>query len=155
MTISRFDPGFRAGMRGVASLAWIAVCGPLLAQTSGETVVAAEDAGPIDVPSGQPVTPIDVITDAAGPAGLTVRFRFLAPEIAPDASIGFDTATSDMAAICETYALPRLIDADPQPAQIIISMADRLVPFGQTDPDATQFFEAYRIEDGQCLWEMF
>ena len=152
MTISRCDPA----LTGIALLmAALATGGVACAQGAGDVVVAPDDAVPIDVPSGQPVTPIDVITDLAGPSGLTVRFRFLSPEIAPGASIDAETAAVDMAAICETYALPRVLDADPLPAQVIISLADRVVPFGQSDPDATQFFEAYRIENGHCLWEMF
>jgi hypothetical protein len=44
---------------------------------------------------------------------------------------------------------------DPKPAEIIISLSDRDVPLGQDDPDATQFFSSYQIEDGACVWEMF
>ena len=43
----------------------------------------------------------------------------------------------------------------PQPSQIVISLSDRAVPFGEADPEATQFFEAYRVEGGACIWEMF
>jgi Family of unknown function (DUF6497) len=115
----------------------------------------AQDTAFVDVPSGQPVTLIDVVLDEPGPAGNTMRFRFLAPEIAPDASIAFDIAVIDMAALCDSYALPRANEATPVPDQIVISLADRIVPFGQTDPDATQYFEAYRIVDGACVWDMF
>jgi Family of unknown function (DUF6497) len=34
-------------------------------------------------------------------------------------------------------------------------MSDRVVPFGQTDPEATQFFEAYSLQGDTCVWEMF
>ena len=43
----------------------------------------------------------------------------------------------------------------PQPAQIVISLSDRPVPFGEAAPDATQFFEAFALQDGTCIWEMF
>lgn len=109
---------------------------------------------PIPVPSGQRVTLIDVIHDAAGPSGLTVRFRFLAPGIA-DGSVGFDAAAADMTALCQDYALPRIADPGPQPQQIVVSLHDRVLPFGEAAPDAVQYFEAYRIEDGACIWEMF
>ena len=115
----------------------------------------AQDDALVDVPSGQPVTLIDVIANEPGPAGTTLRFRFLAPEIAPDASISFETATTDMAALCDSYALPRLADYGPVPDQVIISLADRIVPFGEVDDAATQYFEAYRIEDGACVWDLF
>jgi Family of unknown function (DUF6497) len=125
------------------------------AQTGGAIVIPAEDTAPVDVPSGQPVTPLDVILNEPGPMGTAVRFRFIAPEIAPGKSISFDTATADMLDICTTYAMPRLDNPDTMPDQIIISLSDRDVPFGQTDPDATQFFEAYSIEGDACVWEMF
>ncbi len=41
------------------------------------------------------------------------------------------------------------------PAQIFISISDRPVEFGTKDPDAAQVFEAYRPEDGTCIWEGF
>lgn len=128
---------------------------PALAQSDGAIVVPADSTAPIDVPSGQPVIPIDAIWNDAGPAGSAVRFRFLAPEIAPGASIDFDTAAIDIAAICETYALPRVAGTDPLPDQIIISLSDREVPFGQADPDATQYFEAFSFAGDTCTWELF
>lgn len=113
--------------------------------------------GLIPVPSGQPVTLQDVIWNEPGPAGLTARFRFVAPEIAQDGgSIDFDTAVEDMDHLCNTYALPRTQTiTGPRPAQVVISLADRPVDFGVMAPEATQFFEAYRIENGACVWEAF
>ncbi|GGW36096.1 hypothetical protein GCM10011452_25680 [Gemmobacter lanyuensis] len=119
-------------------------------------VVLTGDAAAIAVPSGQAVTLQDVIWNAAGPNGLTLRFRFLAPQIAREAGdVDFETASADMLALCQSFALPRLAELGPQPQQIIISLADRVVPFGETSPDATQYFEAYSIENGTCIWEMF
>jgi hypothetical protein len=69
--------------------------------------------------------------------------------------VDFATAATDMAYLCQTYALARLSEFGPQPAQIIISLADQALPFGEPAPEATQFFEAYRIEDGTCIWEAF
>jgi Family of unknown function (DUF6497) len=141
--------------RAVLVLAFAGAAAPLVAQSADPIILPAEDDAVVDVPSGQPVTLIDIVLNEPGPAGNTMRFRFLAPEIAPDASITFDTAVIDIAALCDSYALPRAAEAAPVPDQIIISLADRVVPFGQSDPEATQFFEAYRIADGACVWEMF
>jgi len=114
---------------------------------------AAQDA-PIDVPSGQPVTYYDSLLEEAGPDGPAVRFRFLAPQIARDAGkMPFVMAEADMAHLCETYALPLLPQFGPQTAQIVIVLMDRPVAFGAPAPEATQFFEAYRHEDGHCVWE--
>ncbi|RID93951.1 acetolactate synthase [Gemmobacter lutimaris] len=114
------------------------------------------DASPIAVPSGQPVTLLDVIWNEMGPDGLTLRFRFLAPQIArAGGSVDVDTATTDMQALCESFALPRISDFGPVPQQVIISLSDMNVPFGETAPEATQFFEAFTIRDGACIWEMY
>ncbi|MDP4032211.1 MAG: DUF6497 family protein [Pseudorhodobacter sp.] len=119
-----------------------------LMQSAEDTLIA--------VPSGQPVTLQDVVWNAPGLAGLTLRFRFLAPQIARvGGSIDFDTAVADMQALCNSYALPRLADMGPVPAQIIISLSDIAVPFGMAMPEATQFFEAFSVQDGVCIWEVF
>ncbi|MGB8623392.1 MAG: DUF6497 family protein [Paracoccaceae bacterium] len=116
--------------------------------------MAAEEA--IDVPSGQPVFFLDVIRGEAGPAGLTARFRFVAPQIAKQGgSVGFEEAEADMAFLCESYALPRISDTGPEVSQIVISLSDRPIAFGEADPEVTQFFDAYRPEDGACIWEGF
>lgn len=129
--------------------------GPWQVQDDG-TLVLPGDKTLIAVPSGQPVTLQDVIWNTPGPAGLTLRFRFLAPQIAPPAgSISFDQAVEDMKALCQTYALPRLATPGPVPSQIIISLSDIPMPFGAPMPDATQFFEAFSIENDTCKWEIF
>ena len=110
----------------------------------------------IAVPSGQVVTLLDVITDIQGPEGLAIRFRFLAPGIARDGGlVNAETAALDMDHLCAAYALVRISNTGPQPAQIIISMSDIDLPFGETRPDATQYFNAYSIVDGSCVWDVY
>lgn len=110
----------------------------------------------IEVPSGQPVVLQDVIWNVPGPNGLAVRFRFLAPQIArAGGTISYEVAAEDIMHLCQTYALPRLTETGPQPAQIIISMSDQDVPFGETAPEATQFFESFTYQDGLCIWEIY
>jgi hypothetical protein len=117
---------------------------------------AATDGSEIALPSGQTVTWIDTINDAPGPDGLAVRFRFLAPAIARDGgTVSSDQAQEDMQVLCDKFALPRIPSTGPQPSQIIISLSDRKTEFGVPDPDATQYFESYGIEDGACIWEVF
>jgi Family of unknown function (DUF6497) len=125
-----------------------------LVQDAGAQAAPGDDAL-IAVPSGQAVTLQEVVWNAPGPDGLTLRFRFVAPAIAPGGAVSFDAASADMQALCQTYAIPRLSDFGPQVQQIVISLADRAVVFGATEPDATQFFEAYRVEDGTCIWEIY
>ncbi|HSF64694.1 MAG TPA: DUF6497 family protein [Paracoccaceae bacterium] len=126
--------------------------GPLILPAQAPGAAPAPDA-PIPVPSGQEVRLLDVIRDQPGPGGLTYRFRFVAPAIAQ--SVDFETAAADMEHLCRTYALPRLSQIGPVPAQVIVSLADRPVAFGEAAPEVTQFFEAYRIEDNDCIWEAF
>jgi hypothetical protein len=128
---------------------------PTMAQGEGPQVTAGGDVA-VAVPSGQLVTLQDVIWNVPGPAGLAIRFRFLAPAIAKDGgTVDFATAAADMAHLCQTYALARLAEFGPQPSQIIISFADRALAFGEPAPEATQFFEAFRIENDACIWEAF
>lgn len=113
-----------------------------------------EDAPPagdaVAVPSGRVVQALDVISDQHGPAGATARFRFVVPGLQPD-----EDTSADMQALCDAYALPRTESMVPAPQQIVITFADRAVPFGEAAPDAVQFFEAYAPKDGACVWEMF
>ena len=126
------------------------------ALTQGEIKSLKGDEQLIAVPSGQPVRLQDVIWNVPGVEGLTLRFRFIAPQIAEQGgSIDYDTAAADMQHLCESYVLPRLAQFGPAPAQIVISFSDQEVPFGETAPEATQFFEAYSYEDGVCISEFF
>ena len=110
----------------------------------------------ITVPSGQGVTMLDVITNIPGPNGLATRFRFRAPGIARDGgTVDAETAAADMDYLCQSYALAKIAEMGPQPVQIIISMSDLDVPFGETRPDATQFFNSYSIADGSCVWDVY
>ncbi|MEX0302131.1 MAG: DUF6497 family protein [Leisingera sp.] len=110
---------------------------------------------PVAVPSGQPVTLAEVLLDDA-PGQTWARFRFVAPEIARESgSVSYEAAAPDMDHLCETLALPYLAEHGLEPARVVISLSDRMVPFGAQDPAATQFFEAYRFENASCMWEAF
>ena len=114
----------------------------------------ADDAH-IAVPSGQPVTLLEVVTNQPG-EGLAYRFRFVAPEIAREkGEADFETIGRDMEHLCNSYALPRIANGGPVPNQIIISLADRPTEFGDVVPEVTQFFGAFAIEGDVCLPEPF
>jgi Family of unknown function (DUF6497) len=114
------------------------------------------DGQAVPVPSGQAVTWADVIWNVPGPMGNAARFRFIAPAIARSSgTVSPDQAQDDLLALCRSFALPRLAALTPPPAQVIISLSDRPVPFGQSDPDATQFFEAFDLIEGDCEWSLF
>jgi hypothetical protein len=114
------------------------------------------DASELTTPSGLVVRLQDVVWNAPGPEGLTLRFRFVAPAIAGvEDEVRPTAASEDMLWLCQTYALPRVPATGPKPSQIVISLADRDLPFGEAAPDATQFFEAYTVTPEGCEWSVF
>lgn len=119
-------------------------------------VLMMGDDNPIAVPSGQILHLQDVILDEEGPNGSALRFRFIAPQVARNGgNIDAETATSDMRALCDSFVVPRLTELGVAPAQIILSMADVALPFGEAAPENTQFFESFSIKNGICIWEIF
>lgn len=107
----------------------------------------------LDVPSGQPVTFLEMLWDRPG-SGLVYRFRFVAPEIG-QAGREYADVEIDMHHLCETYAMPRLAETGPMPRQIVISLSQEPTEFGVAYDDVTQFFEAYRVEGETCILELF
>ena len=133
-------------------------CGYLAAIPFALFAQAALAADAIAVPSGQPVTLAEVLLDEAPgqPDQTWARFRFLAPQIARGTgTVSYDTAAPDMDHLCGTLALPYLAEHGMTAARVVISLSDREVPFGAQDPEATQFFEAYRPDGTACMWEAF
>ncbi len=116
-------------------------------------ILAATSVQAIDVPSGQPVDLQEVLVDQMGNE-TWLRFRFIAPEIGrEDGMIDYEAAGTDMNVLCDTLAIPYIAQYALTGDVIVISLADRAVEFGAVDPDATQFFEAYRLKNGTCIWE--
>ena len=108
-----------------------------------------------DVPSGQTVTLHEVLVDAQDDTTY-LRFRFVAPQIAAGAAqIPFDVAGGDMMHLCETLALPYITEYGLTGDKVVISFMDRITEFGVPDSEATQYFEAFRPENGICMWDDF
>jgi hypothetical protein len=104
----------------------------------------------IVTPSGQSVTLFDVVIE---PDTNLARFRFLAPQIGD--GVGFDVVQDDFPWLCANVALPALAANDWAPGQIIVSLSDREIALGASDPDAVQFFEGFRIDGDTCIWEAY
>lgn len=124
------------------------------ARVRGCVAAAALAASPViaaDVPSQQEVALSEVLVDRVG-ADDTVRLRFLAPDLA---TMDVGDALADLQVLCDDVALPYLDDYDLTADVIVVSLMDRPVPFGQTDPEATQLFEAFRVENGACVLEPY
>jgi len=105
------------------------------------------------LPSGLEARLLEVLTDRPG-GGLTYRFRFVA-EGFTGGEAALEMVMGDMDYLCQTYAATRLPGIGPMPNRIVISLADRSSEFGVFDPEVTQVFEAYSVQDGVCIWEMF
>lgn len=105
------------------------------------------------VPSGQPIELYEVlIDDVADEAWL--RFRFLAPEISRDTGrITFADAEADLEHLCSDVALPYLEEYDLTADVVAVTLLDRPVAFGTSDPEATQFIDVFRVTSGTCIWE--
>ena len=107
----------------------------------------------ISLPSGLTVILHDVIMDAAPEVA---RFRFLAPAINPEAeALSYDAVADDFQVLCDSYALPALVEAGQSVVEIVITLMDRPVTFGEISPEATQFFEPFSVASGTCIWEQF
>jgi len=116
-------------------------------------LLAATPALALDVPSGQPVSLQEVLVDSVGPQ-TWLRFRLIAPAIARETGeIDYQTAAGDMMHLCQELALPYIGEHDLTGDVIVISLADRETEFGVADPEVTQFFEAFHIENDLCIWE--
>ncbi len=104
----------------------------------------------IEVPSGQPVSFIEFISEEA--TG-TVRFRFLTPEIGT--SFQYADVAGDFQVVCDELVMPALVEAALEPSQIVLSMSAVDIPFGEDNPDVLQFFEIFSLENDTCIWEEF
>ena len=141
--------------RGRGGIAWRIGAGAVGIIMLGSGAIGQEGEL-LAVPSGQEVRYLDTVQSAPGPEGLAVRFRFVAPAIARETgTVGAEAAQADMEWLCNSFALPRLPATGPAPSQVIVSLSDRAVAFGETAPEATQFFEAFAVVDGRCVWEAF
>lgn len=107
------------------------------------------------VPSGQTATLYEVLVDAQDTTTY-LRFRYLTPQIADGAAkIGFSVAGEDMMHLCQSFALSYIEQYALDGDKIVISFMDRITEFGTPDPDAIQYFEQFRPENGICMWDEF
>ncbi|MEM8825175.1 MAG: DUF6497 family protein, partial [Pseudomonadota bacterium] len=103
-------------------------------------------------PSGQPIVLWQVLWERVEGAGTQAVMRFIAPQIAREGgSVDFDTAVLDMDWLCETHGLTLAGLPAAQSDSVVITLMDRPVPRGATDPAATQFFGTYLVDNGKCL----
>ncbi|MFK7874409.1 MAG: DUF6497 family protein [Paracoccaceae bacterium] len=110
----------------------------------------------LELPSGTQAVLHEVLLDTVG-SDTWVRFRLVAPMIdaAQEVAPSHDILEQDFPFLCADLALPYLRQHALQADRIAISLSDRIVEFGTTDTAATQYFEVFRREGANCIWEGF
>jgi hypothetical protein len=109
----------------------------------------------VEVPSGQSLELHEVLVDNVGPEKW-MRFRFLAPAIGKQpGDKSFADVEDDFAYLCTALALPYLKEFGLSADVVAVSFLSEPVPFGESDPDVTQFVEVFRVSTGVCEWEGF
>jgi hypothetical protein len=104
---------------------------------------------PISLPSGHAAVAMEyrADTDAQGPL---LRARYLVATL--DGGEDSDAVFADMTYLCETDAFATW---DVPPPRVVVSLSSRSIDFGTIDADVVQYFEAFRVEDRRCIWELF
>ncbi|MEM8850980.1 MAG: DUF6497 family protein [Pseudomonadota bacterium] len=122
-------------------------------------VVLALAAAPAEaetVPSGQPIVLWQVLWERVEGQGTQAVLRFIAPQIAREGgAVGFDAAQGDMDWLCATHGLAVSDLPTAQSDSVVITLMDRPVPRGASDPQVTQFFGTYDVKGGECLPEEY
>nr|WP_244995944.1 DUF6497 family protein [Pseudooceanicola nitratireducens] len=111
------------------------------------------DSGPsVSVPSGRALSLQEVREETQPDGTLWLRLRYVAPGMtrADRAAVA-----DDFQALCQTDALRYQPQAPVTAAQAVISIAAAPMEFGVSNPEIPQFFEAFRLENGTCIWEAF
>lgn len=130
--------------------ALIAATTAAFAATAGDLATGADIPS---VPSGHDLYLQEIVFEDRQDHSRVVRYRYVMPILLQD--VDFFEVEADFLYLCETRALRDLKDSGENVDQIIVSFADRELEFGATSTLATQFFEAYRVENGSCIWEGF
>ena len=88
------------------------------------------------------------------PSGGLARFRLVVPGLGEEGA-DYDRVAADFAWVCAEVALPALAANGWAPTEVVVTLSDRETAFGVPDPDATQFFEGFRIERDACVPQAF
>ncbi|PSL22077.1 DUF6497 family protein [Shimia abyssi] len=133
----------------VATLKYVAFGVALLATTAMAGVLDEVPA----VPSGNEIYFQEILFDARDDGSRVARLRYVMPLIRQ--GVEFAEIEEDFFHLCIGVAVPYLATEGETVDQVIISMSDRETEFGVLDALATQYFEAFIVKDGTCIWEGF
>lgn len=107
----------------------------------------------LTVPSGQIVTLDEQLV--VPPENKILYLGFTAPSIGGDYAVSFDRAAGDMDLLCEVVGIKeagKLIGQGVRIDEVVIRLMERLIPYGEVDPDVAQYLNAYDVSGGTCLW---
>lgn len=94
----------------------------------------------------------EIVWERVEGSGAQAVLRFIAPDIAREGgSVGADAALADLDWLCRTHGVPVAALPAARSDKLVITIMDRPVPRGTTDPAATQYFGLYTVEDGACV----
>ena len=117
-------------------------------------MAGAAHAEDVALPSGRVASLFETIWEPqTAPEEMWLRLRFVVPGIGPELDIA--EVGADLLALCLTQALPEQVKTGKTADQAIISMSSEPLAFGETNPDVSQYFEAYRLVGEDCILEGF
>ncbi|WP_116130898.1 DUF6497 family protein [Tropicimonas sp. IMCC34043] len=124
-----------------------------LAALSGTAAAAAMVGDQIVTPSGLIVTYLDDILEDQASGGSWLTLRFVSPAIGTGAGkVGYEAVAGDLDALCAGPGLDAAVKLGGVD-EVIITLMDRPVERGITDPDATMFIGVYLPTESGCVWE--
>ncbi len=86
----------------------------------------------------------------------TLRLRYVVPAVGDDAyARDHDAVFADMESLCAGPGLAMIEDDGNAWDGVTVTMMAMAVEFGHTAPDVVQFFEAFLVQDGNCIWDEF
>ncbi len=132
---------------------WSSVFAAFGGALAGAAMAGDLEESPV-VPSGYELYLQELLFETRQDNSKVARFRYIMPIIGQEA-VSFADVERDFEHLCATLALTRLTSENETVDQVIISLSDRETEFGITSNVATQFFEAYSIKNGTCIWEGF
>ena len=107
----------------------------------------------IALPSGFNAELLEGFVEIQPDGARWARFRYVMPALADGAV--YDKVQSDFAVLCDSTAVPMLDSAGEEVSQVVVSLMDKPLEFGQSDPGTIQYFEVFTIREGRCIWEEF
>lgn len=107
----------------------------------------------LTVPTGQIVTLDEQLV--VPPENKILYLGFTAPSIGGTYAVSFDRASEDMDVLCSRVGIKeagKLIGEGVRIDEVVIRLMERLIPYGEVNPDVAQYLNAYDISGGTCVW---